>query len=133
MCSSDLDQKIHRTVYLFRTADGEWAHYDKETSQVIKIHNWKEKAAMMNGRWIKMALYHRIIIHFTEMLNYAGWDANTKKETPATTADAVIVITDTTYKQLIEQLKGRDEKSIFKRSEERRVGKECRSRWSPYH
>ena len=23
--------------------------------------------------------------------------------------------------------------SSFKRSEERRVGKECRSRWSPYH
>ena len=22
---------------------------------------------------------------------------------------------------------------IFTRSEERRVGKECRSRWSPYH
>src|SRR2546422_2055756 len=28
----------------------------------------------------------------------------------------------------------RDEKDIYeKRSEERRVGKECRSRWSPYH
>ena len=25
------------------------------------------------------------------------------------------------------------EKSIAERSEERRVGKECRSRWSPYH
>ena len=24
-------------------------------------------------------------------------------------------------------------KSMFLRSEERRVGKECRSRWSPYH
>ena len=23
--------------------------------------------------------------------------------------------------------------AYFKRSEERRVGKECRSRWSPYH
>ena len=23
--------------------------------------------------------------------------------------------------------------AFFKRSEERRVGKECRSRWSPYH
>jgi len=23
--------------------------------------------------------------------------------------------------------------AIFRRSEERRVGKECRSRWSPYH
>ena len=25
------------------------------------------------------------------------------------------------------------ENNIIKRSEERRVGKECRSRWSPYH
>ena len=23
--------------------------------------------------------------------------------------------------------------TLYKRSEERRVGKECRSRWSPYH
>ena len=23
--------------------------------------------------------------------------------------------------------------AVFERSEERRVGKECRSRWSPYH
>ena len=27
----------------------------------------------------------------------------------------------------------RDIVKLFKRSEERRVGKECRSRWSPYH
>src|SRR5256885_16967402 len=26
-----------------------------------------------------------------------------------------------------------DEENIIERSEERRVGKECRSRWSPYH
>ena len=26
-----------------------------------------------------------------------------------------------------------DEKTVSSRSEERRVGKECRSRWSPYH
>ena len=26
-----------------------------------------------------------------------------------------------------------DYKSMYNRSEERRVGKECRSRWSPYH
>ena len=25
------------------------------------------------------------------------------------------------------------DKTVLKRSEERRVGKECRSRWSPYH
>ena len=33
------------------------------------------------------------------------------------------------YKQLFGESEGKDQK----RSEERRVGKECRSRWSPYH
>ena len=28
---------------------------------------------------------------------------------------------------------GVDKKRAIRRSEERRVGKECRSRWSPYH
>ena len=28
---------------------------------------------------------------------------------------------------------GADDEITLKRSEERRVGKECRSRWSPYH
>jgi len=28
---------------------------------------------------------------------------------------------------------GLDVERLYKRSEERRVGKECRSRWSPYH
>ena len=27
----------------------------------------------------------------------------------------------------------REMSELFSRSEERRVGKECRSRWSPYH
>src|SRR5256885_2901013 len=30
-------------------------------------------------------------------------------------------------------IKARDIKPLVHRSEERRVGKECRSRWSPYH
>ena len=36
----------------------------------------------------------------------------------------------------LEELKGKEdvvEGTITIRSEERRVGKECRSRWSPYH
>src|SRR2546426_4969538 len=35
-----------------------------------------------------------------------------------------------TYRSLLPKPPSRSEK---KRSEERRVGKECRSRWSPYH
>src|SRR2546430_17703519 len=33
----------------------------------------------------------------------------------------------------VRQLKGEGRPVISARSEERRVGKECRSRWSPYH
>ena len=37
-----------------------------------------------------------------------------------------------TEKQVVQYLKNKDQDYID-RSEERRVGKECRSRWSPYH
>ena len=39
------------------------------------------------------------------------------------------------FAQAIEFLKSHDLQAmeVGKRSEERRVGKECRSRWSPYH
>ena len=36
---------------------------------------------------------------------------------------------ETVSKNFIEQIIDKD----IERSEERRVGKECRSRWSPYH
>ena len=34
---------------------------------------------------------------------------------------------------VMEYLEGEDLRNAIRRSEERRVGKECRSRWSPYH
>src|SRR2546425_9594879 len=40
--------------------------------------------------------------------------------------DAVNAVTDQALERLRDELRA-------KRSEERRVGKECRSRWSPYH
>ena len=33
----------------------------------------------------------------------------------------------------VDAMNAAGDKSVIKRSEERRVGKECRSRWSPYH
>jgi len=37
------------------------------------------------------------------------------------------------WRRLFEERKELDIRSLLMRSEERRVGKECRSRWSPYH
>src|SRR5260221_11174181 len=36
-------------------------------------------------------------------------------------------------KEALEKLQLNDAALVYERSEERRVGKECRSRWSPYH
>ena len=45
-----------------------------------------------------------------------------------------IPITAGDYKLSLNAMKdGREYKELVLRSEERRVGKECRSRWSPYH
>src|SRR3989441_12072383 len=49
-------------------------------------------------------------------------------EIPARLASAVVAAV-----QKIRALELRKPPSVSERSEERRVGKECRSRWSPYH
>ena len=41
--------------------------------------------------------------------------------------------TDAVYTYIIERWDPEDPSAPNPRSEERRVGKECRSRWSPYH
>ena len=51
----------------------------------------------------------------------------------ATIAD--VVIADEYKDAMLDSLNGlpKDFETVYARSEERRVGKECRSRWSPYH
>ena len=56
----------------------------------------------------------------------ARWLAKDKKYTPPLASGIWGAIFDEIYRLLKRQ-------RIRNRSEERRVGKECRSRWSPYH
>ena len=46
---------------------------------------------------------------------------------------AEVEASETSCKLMGEELEAEKSKVNFIRSEERRVGKECRSRWSPYH
>ena len=45
----------------------------------------------------------------------------------------VVVIDPLASAETVDLVPPLDKMGNFKRSEERRVGKECRSRWSPYH
>ena len=72
-----------------------------------------------------------------EALRMAGRTVRRPERTLSTvdhnvpTTDRSLPILDVISKQQIDTL--RDNCREFDRSEERRVGKECRSRWSPYH
>jgi len=108
------DSKIKKTIYLFKTDTGFWGYFDKDSSQVIAVNSWKEKAAWIGDHWVKMSLYHRIKIIFNEPITYGSWDKISKKEIKMETKEAIVVVTDTTYKQLLEQLNGREETSVLK-------------------
>ena len=58
---------------------------------------------------------------------FLGW--NDAGETASNVVDHLIEVWDATEIATIDP----DPYYDYQRSEERRVGKECRSRWSPYH
>ena len=85
---------------------------------------------------IKTALNHDVTIPTCQLdfalperfdLTYIGEDG--KEHRPVVIHRAILGSSDRFISFLIEETKG----AFPTRSEERRVGKECRSRWSPYH
>ena len=70
-------------------------------------------------------------------LKYVTFDTQSNEETGTTpSTPGQRVFAEALVKELeaigMEEI-SLDENSYVMRSEERRVGKECRSRWSPYH
>ena len=47
--------------------------------------------------------------------------------------EVATIASDAPMSEAVAELGGRRIGALLVRSEERRVGKECRSRWSPYH
>ena len=108
------DKQIKKTIYLFRTNTGAWGYFDKDSGQVIEINQWKGKAAWINGHWIKLSLYHRIKLLFSQPITYNGWDEASHKAVKQTVTEAITTVTDIAYKSLMEQAEGRPAESLFK-------------------
>ena len=65
---------------------------------------------------------------FTEIFNDVVF-----RIAPIDKSDALGMIEEIRGKRILEAVRGLEPVDRDQRSEERRVGKECRSRWSPYH
>src|SRR3712207_1144349 len=81
------------------------------------------------GRYISELKTCQIVGYYSKTIEHAEFAAKLTDSRSFSSLDSIIsesdVIMITTPDDVISK--------IWKRSEERRVGKECRSRWSPYH
>jgi len=105
-----------KTKYLFKTDSGAWGYYDKLTTQVIEINQWKGKAAMVEGKWCKLTLYHRVHVRFSQPVIFTGYDPDQRKKIQQTAQEAIILLTDTAFKTLGDAMKGRDANSYYRLS-----------------
>ena len=77
----------------------------------------------------KKAFHIRLVAPLkTRIHNLKAWKNISKKE-----AERIIKHEDNARRDYVNRHFHKDIDSPYNRSEERRVGKECRSRWSPYH
>ena len=110
------NNKTNKTVYLFKTDTGQWGYYDKDTQQVIDIDQWKGKAALIDGQWIKMVLYYRIRVMFAEPIVFSVWRKMERKNEQMTAQEALITLTATAYTKMEESMKGRPPESWYRLS-----------------
>ena len=68
-----------------------------------------------------------------ELLDSLGIDYQRVDHEPAMTMEACIAVDEMLGATMCKNLMLCNRQQTDFRSEERRVGKECRSRWSPYH
>src|SRR3712207_7208192 len=81
--------------------------------------DWSSDVCSSDLRWKKFAD------------NDASQVADIRQDIAALAAETGVPVDD--FRRIVQQVQSGERQARQARSEERRVGKECRSRWSPYH
>ena len=128
------------------------ANYNRNASRVLSGYNEIESKNYYNFTYNWMSQINRILKKSGSMYVFSGWN-NLKDILTALDENGFITINHiiwkyqfgvvtskkfvTSHYHCLYVCKNNNERKFFPysrfRSEERRVGKECRSRWSPYH
>ena len=101
----------------------------------------KQRRSQLTGELLKSSTLNGHIRNLNLLGNYLEetgqgslqLDLNYERVEPAEKEVLSLYEIDQLYNACSEGIPGLRERAILSRSEERRVGKECRSRWSPYH
>lgn len=106
------DQSTKRMLYLFKDSLGLWSYYSKEQRCAIQVTEWREKEALIMGKWIKMSLYYRLHIAFANPITYSVFNRGRNQQ--FTTTEAIILVTKSVYEMLEQQFAGRPAGSYYK-------------------
>ena len=108
---------------------------DRLKQAVEKARNHIGRTAQQNRKpFIQLNTDKGKAIFFFDKIAYIKTSENDSRDKITRLFDGdEFVLKNITFDKLSELLPSNDFCRVNKRSEERRVGKECRSRWSPYH
>ena len=113
----------------------------QQLKYIVAINRFRNFAKAADSCNISQPTLSAMLLKLEEELDVRIFDRTNKQVTPTSAGEKIILQVKKTLLELekITELVAEEKNQIGKslslsvRSEERRVGKECRSRWSPYH
>lgn len=107
------DKTARKMLYLFKGGLNNWCYYDAKTKQTVEVPEWRDKEALIMGRWVKMSLYYRLHIAFETPINYSEFSYGRGSQQHQT-YEAIINLTKSAYEELEKQMVGRDPGSFYR-------------------
>lgn len=106
------DKTSRKMLYLFKGSLGNWSYYDPQGKMEVEVPQWRDKEALIMGRWIKMSLYYRLHIAFETPITYSEFSYGRGSQQHQT-YEAIINITKKAYENLEKQMSGRAPGSYY--------------------
>ena len=106
------DKTARKMLYLFKDQTGTWAYFDKNSKMTVQVPEWRDKEALVMGKWIKMSLYYRLHVAFENPITYSIRSRQGSQNFQ--TYEGIILVPKAAYEMLQQQMVGRDPNSFYR-------------------